>query len=85
MKPKTPTEPEAAVVTRYPTGVFGIQWRGNMFWWWGHNEVEVHQKLREINPSAVKWEERYYDGDFSDPKNYKTRRYFPKSQPSTIN
>jgi hypothetical protein len=71
----------SAVVTRYPTGCFGIDYNGSMFHWWGFKETEVHAELERLRIPAkrVKWEERYYDRryDFNDPLSYKTRPFIP--------
>jgi Leu/Phe-tRNA-protein transferase len=71
----------SAVVTRYPTGCFGIDYQGSMFFWWGFGENNVHAELERLRIPAkrVKWEERYYDRryDFNDPRSYKTRKFIP--------
>lgn len=66
-----------ALVTRYPTGCFGIDYQGSMFFWWGFGELE---RLR-IPAKMVKWEKRYYDRryDFNDPRSYKTRKFIPQN------
>lgn len=72
------TEP---VMTRYPTGVFGLTYRGSMFYWFGCSEKEAHEKLDELNipKESVKWRENYYDSRYpiQDPRCYKTREYKP--------
>lgn len=73
----------SAVVTRYPTGCFGIDHQGSMFFWWGFGEKNVHAELDRLRIPAkrVKWEERYYDRryDFNDPRSYKTRKFIPQN------
>ena len=70
-----------ATVTRYPTGCFGIDHQGSMFFWWGFGETNVHVELERLRIPAnqVKWEEKYYDRrfDFNDPRSYKTRKFTP--------
>ena len=72
----------SALVTRYLTGVFGIDYQGSMFFWWGWGEKNVHAELERLRIPAkrVKWQERYYDRryDFNDPRSYKTRKFIPK-------
>ena len=72
----------SALVTRYPTGVFGIDYQGSMFFWWGWGEKIVHAELERLRILAkrVKWQERYYDRryDFNDPRSYKTRKFIPQ-------
>ena len=74
----------SAVVTRYPTGCFGIDYNGSMFFWWGFEEQHVHAKLANLRipPENVKWEERYYDlrYDFNDPRSYQTRALVPNDR-----
>ena len=88
MKTKTPAKKKSAtacsaVVTRYPTGCFGINYQGSMFFWWGFVEADVHVELERLRIPArrVKWEERYYDRryDFNDPRSYKTRPFIPQN------
>ena len=71
-----------AIVTRYPTGVFALAYRGSQFFWMGMNEAESAHKLADLGipENVVRWEEHYYDRSipFSDPSCYKSRRYFPK-------
>ena len=73
-----------AIITRYPTGCFGIDYQGSMFFWWGFKEANVHAELERLRiPSRqVKWKEKYYDKrfDFNDPRYYKTRKFIPKNQ-----
>jgi len=70
-----------ATVTRYPTGCFGIAYRGSMFFWWAFDQSKIHEKLEKLRIPAnqVKWEERYYDLRYSlnDPRSYKTRKFIP--------
>lgn len=70
-------------VTRYPTGCFGIDYQGSMFFWWGFEEANVHAELERLRipPRQVKWKEKYYDKrfDFNDPRSYKTRKFIPKN------
>jgi hypothetical protein len=72
----------SALVTRYPTGCFGIDYNGSVFHWWGFVEADVHAELERLRIPAkrVKWEERYYDRryDFNDPRSYKTRKFIPQ-------
>lgn len=71
----------AAIVTKYPTGAFGIEVGGSMFYWFGFYESEAHDELARLrlDPKQVRWEERYYDRrlPFSDPACYKLRKYKP--------
>ncbi len=73
----------SAVVTRYPTGCFGIDYNGSMFHWWGFVEAEVHAELERLRipPRRVKWQERYYDRrfDFNDPRSYRTRPFIAQN------
>ena len=73
----------SAVVTRYPTGCFGIDYQGCMFFWWGFVEADVHAELERLRipQQRVKWEERYYDRkyEFNDPRSYKTRPFILKN------
>lgn len=73
----------SAVVTRYPTGCFGIDYQGSMFFWWGFGEENVHAKLADLRipPQNVTWEERYFDRrfDFNDPRSYRTRQFIPQN------
>ena len=76
-----------ATVTRYPTGYFGIDYQGSMFFDSSFDESEIHEKLKQLRIPAnqVKWEEKYYDRqfDFNDPRSYKTRKFTPnKTQKS---
>ena len=70
-----------ATVTRYPTGYFGIDYQGCMFFDSSFDESEIHEKLKQLRIPAnqVKWEEKYYDRqfDFNDPRSYKTRKFTP--------
>ena len=70
-----------ATVTRYPTGYFGIDYMGSMFFDSSFDESEIHEKLEQLRipPNQVKWEERYFDTRFSpnDPMSYKTRKFIP--------
>jgi len=82
------TTPCSAIVTRYPTGVFGISYRGSMFFWWGFSERETQRKLLELRvpPEETEWREHFYDRryEFHDPRCYQARRYYPqnaKAQP----
>lgn len=72
-----------AVVTRYPTGCFGIDYNGSMFFWWGFGEAKVHAELQRLRipPQSVKWQENYYDRryHFNDPRCYRTRKFFPNA------
>ena len=76
-----------AIVTRYPTGCFGINHNGSMFFWWGWNESEARAKIKELGipKRQVKWEERYYDlrFDINDPRCYSTRKFYPAITSST--
>lgn len=73
----------SALVTRYPTGCFGIDYQGSMFFWYGFGEANVHAELERLRIPAkrVKWEERYYDRryNFNDPRSYKTRKFIPQN------
>jgi hypothetical protein len=73
----------SAVVTRYPTGCFGIDYNGSMFHWWGFGEENVHAELERLRIPAkqVKWEERYYDRryNFNDPRCYAKRKFIPQN------
>lgn len=75
-------EARSAIVTRYPTGVFALAYRGSQFFWMGMNESDANRKLADLRipENVVRWEEHYYDRSipFSDPRCYKSRRYFPK-------
>ena len=68
-----------ATVTRYPTGCFGIDYMGCMFFWWSFSESKIQAELEQLRIPAnqVKWEERYFDTRFSpnDPRSYKTRKF----------
>ena len=70
-----------ATVTRYPTGCFGIDYQGCMFFWWSFSESKIQAELKQLRipPNQVKWEERYHDTRFSpnDPRSYKTRKFTP--------
>lgn len=46
----------------------------------------MRNKLAELNIPAesVRWQERYYDGDYRDPANYKTRRFFPQNDQGQV-
>jgi hypothetical protein len=76
----------SAVVTRYPTGCFGIDYQGSMFHWWGFGEGKVHAMLAHLRipPQNVTWQERYYDRrfEFNDPRCYRTRPFIPKNAKS---
>jgi hypothetical protein len=76
----------SALVTRYPTGCFGIDYNGSMFHWFGFVEADVHAELKRLRipPRRVKWEERYYDRrfDFNDPRSYRTRKFIPQNEKS---
>ena len=72
------------IVTRYPTGCFGINHNGHDFYWWGFDESEVHKQLVKLKvpKRLVTWEERYYrDGRYIVPSDYMTRPYTPKKLP----
>jgi len=73
----------SAVVTRYPTGCFGIDYQGSMFFWWGFSEAEAHAELERLRIPAqnVEWDERYYDRryDFNDPRCYSKRKFIPQN------
>lgn len=75
------TLPCSALVTRYPSGCFGIDYQGSMFFWWGFGEKNVHAELERLRIPAplVEWQERYYDSryDCNDPRSYKTRKFIP--------
>lgn len=81
--PALPRTNCSALVTRYLTGCFGIDYQGIMFFWWGFGEKNVHAELGRLRIPAkrVKWEERYYDRryDFNDPRSYKTRKFIPQN------
>ena len=81
--PALPRTTCSALVTCYPTGCFGIDYNGNMFFWWGFGEANVHAELERLRIPAkrVKWQERYYDRryDFNDPRSYKTRKFIPQN------
>jgi Leu/Phe-tRNA-protein transferase len=72
-----------AVVTRYPTGCFGLDYQGRLFFWWGFGEHNIHAEIHRLRipPANVKWQERYYDRKyhFNDPRSYRTRKYTPKN------
>jgi hypothetical protein len=72
-----------AIVTRYPTGCFGIEYNGSMFHWWGFEESGVHAELERLHlhPCMVKWQERYYDRRYplSDPRSYALREFMPNA------
>lgn len=71
-----------AIVTRYPSGCFGIDYQGSMFFWYGFEEKDAYDELKRLRipPENVRWEERYYDRrfNFGDPRAYRTRPYVPK-------
>lgn len=73
----------SALVTRYPTGCFGISYAGATFWKLCRNEAEVHEELAALKlpKRHVKWEEKYYDRryDFNDPRSYRTRKFIPQN------
>ena len=79
----------SAVVTRYPTGCFAIDYQGSPFFWWGFEEDAVHTELKRLRIPAdrVEWQERYYDRryDFNDRRSYRTRPFIPQNAncPST--
>jgi hypothetical protein len=78
-----------AIVTRYPTGCFGIEYNGSMFHWWGFEEAGVHAELERlhIHPCTVKWQERYYDQRYplSDPRSYALREFIPNNGSAVLN
>jgi hypothetical protein len=73
----------SATVTRYPTGVFGLSYRGSTFYWWGFSEEEAHRKIEHLRIPAteVEWRENFYDDrfDINDPRCYQIRRYIPQN------
>ena len=72
------------VIIRYPTGCFGIDHNGHMFFWWSFDEHEIHKKLAELKvpKRLVKWQERYYkNGRYIVPSDYTLRPYTPKHRP----
>lgn len=73
----------SALVTRYPTGIFGIAFAGCMFWKTCWKESEVHEELAALKlpKRHVQWEERYYDRryDINDPRCYRTRKFIPQN------
>ena len=81
--PALPRTTCSALVTRYPTGCFGIGYAGATFWKLCRNESEVHEELAALKlpKRHVKWEERYYDRryEFNDPRSYKTRKFIPQN------
>lgn len=78
----------SAVVTRYPTGVFGLSYIGSMFYWWGFSEEEAHRKLEHLQIPAdqVTWREYYYDRAYhiNDPRCYVSRRFFPQQNDQSL-
>lgn len=71
----------SALVTRYPTGIFGIAYAGCMFWKTCISEAEVHDELAPLKlpKRHVKWEERYYYlGRYKIPTDYRTRKFIPR-------
>jgi len=72
----------SVVVTRYPTGCFGINYRGHMFYWTAWTEIEIQKKLRELGGESKTgiWEERYYhNGRYEIPSDYRTRKFIPQN------
>ena len=73
----------SALVTRYPTGIFGIAFAGCMFWKSCWTEAEVHEELAALKlpKRHVKWQEGYYYRrfDFNDPRSYRTRKFLPQN------
>ena len=78
---------EAAVVTHYPSGCFGIDYKGSLFFWWGFGEKNVRAELKrlKVDPHNVRWQEKYNDPElpFHDPRSYKTREFIPNNKPIT--
>jgi hypothetical protein len=71
----------SVVVTRYPTGCLGLEYRGSQFYWWCWKITEMLGKTDSLGipRTAIRWQERYYDGDYRDPKNYKLRPWNPRN------
>lgn len=71
----------SVVVTRYPTGCLGLDYRGSQFFWWCWNLDDMLEKTDSLGipRAAIRWQERYHDGDYRDPANYKTRRWVTRN------
>ena len=52
-----------------------------MFWWWCFNLDEMLSKIDslDIPRQSVRWQERYFDGDYRIAENYKTRAWIPRN------
>lgn len=76
---KSSSTDNSATVTRYPTGCLGLDYRGSLFFFWCDKLSEMLEKIDslQIDRRRVRWQERYFDGDYRDPKNYKLRRWNP--------
>lgn len=75
--------PCSVVVTRYPTGIFGIAYAGATFWKTCCKEAEVHNAIASLNIPAdqVKWQERYYhNGRYLISSDYRLREYIPQKK-----
>jgi hypothetical protein len=83
---QSPSPACSALVTRYPTGCFGIGYAGATFWKLCMTEAEVHEELAALKlpKRHVKWEEKYYDRryEFNDPRSYRTRKFIPQNAPA---
>lgn len=74
--------PCSVVVTRYPTGIFGIAYGAMMFWKTCWKEAEVHAAIASLNIPAdqVKRQERYYhNGRYLISSDYRLREYIPQN------
>jgi len=67
-------------ITRYPTGCLALEYGGSKFFHWCFDLGEMLAKtdLLGIDRESIHWQERYYDGDYRDPKNYKLRAWSPE-------
>lgn len=75
----------AAIVTKYPTGVFGLDYMGSMFFRLHTTASAMIQDIKwlRIPVENIEWVEHYYDRtlDFNDPKAYKKRPMKPLIKP----
>ena len=79
------TPSQTATITRYVTGCLGLDYQGAMFcaWCFDLDEMLAKTDALGIPRAAIRWEERYYDGDPIIPENYKTRPWNPRSMYSS--
>jgi len=75
------TMSDTATVTRYPSGCLGLDYRGAIFcaWCFRLDEMLAKTDALGIPRSSIRWQERYFDGDYRIPENYKTRPWNPRA------